>query len=403
MRYLTNKLIAHRNLLIFILLNYLDKFIVFSLPLLVLYISKDQQIYNNIEYIFSIAGILISFIDLGIGSYLFYGFKETEDKANYIIKIKQYFGLILIIYEIIALILIPLYFIFNGIGILLPFIFIRALYLLFVNFYSSYYRLKDSPSLIFWLSIPANLLSVLLILILKHLSDFTLFCFFAPQLLVLCIGTYYFIVRQQKIKLKELKQFFSKTLIYSWPIIINVSLVAYIGNFGKIYAYNYLNSDEMYQISYTLRISLIIQMAHASIIAFYSKSIYEDKNNKINSEILKKYLFFLFIAVLLFLGFILLLNQLEIVKPIRLNVANFLIVVYTVLWCLRSYVEMYLGKHNKNRIILLFSIISSIFFSGYILIFGINNFLQLSIIMVITAIFSFILTIYYLNKLQLSN
>lgn len=397
MKYLVNKLVNHKHLLLFTFLNYIDKLISFSLPLFVLYISKSQLLYNDIEYIFSIASILVVFFDLGLNTYYFFGYKESTSKDLYIENVKQYFTLSIIFYQILGLLLILTCLIIQQGNFLIPFVIIRILYLLVQSFYSSYFRLNDKPSHIYWLSIPVNLFAFIILFLLKDISSTLLFWIFLPQLLLLWILTYYFIIKRQKIVLNEIKSFFIKALKYSWPIIINVSMVTFINNFGKIYAYNYLSSDEMYQISYVLRISLIIQMAHVSIIAFYSKSIYIDIENKINITIFKKYVFFMFIAVLLLIGFILGINKINYVKPITINLASLLIIVYTILWCFRSYFEMYMGKYNKNKLILLFSIIATLIYTGYILILGIDNFLQLSIIMLLSGAISFILSVCYLK------
>lgn len=383
----------------FTLFNYVDKFIAFSLPLVVLYISKDKSIYNNIEYIFSIASIIVVFFDFGFNTYLFYGYKESADKANFLVDTKQYFNLYLIFYLIIAIVFLPIFFVFENGEFILFFVFARLLYLFSISFYSSFFRLDDKPSLIYWLSIPVNLSSILLLFLFKDFSNLILLTFFIPQILLLCI---LIIINTPKLfslsidKINDFKIFLIKTLKYSWPILINVTLIAYVNNFGKIYAYNYLNSDEMYQISYVLRISLIIQMAHASIIAFYSKSIYEEKGVKINMDIFKKYCLFLFVAVILFFAFIFILNKTTIVDPIKLNWASIFIIVYTLVWCIRSYLELYYGKFNENKMILLFSVLSTTLYTSFLIFFGISNFFQLSLLMMISAIFSFILTAYYL-------
>ncbi|NDP22194.1 MAG: hypothetical protein GZ091_14100 [Paludibacter sp.] len=392
-----NTINHHKQLLIFTLLNYIDKFIAFSLPLVVLYISKNQQIYNDIEYIFSIASIAVVFFDLGINTYYFYGFKESDSRIEYIEKVREYFSVLLMFYEIIGLLILPIFFFYKPTSFIFIFVYIRLLYLLYVSFSASYYRLKDKPSFVYWLSIPVNLLSLVALYLFRNISNSVLFGFFAPQFILLFVGSYFYIKNKVKIDFKKLITFLTETLKYSWPILINISMIAYINNFGKIYAYNYLSSNDMYQISYVLRISLIVQMAHSSIIAFYSKAIYEDKNYEINKEIFKKYSLLIFLAVVLFFCFILGLNLTKIVKPISINLASFLIVLYTIVWCYRSYFEMYFGKYNKNKIVLLFSIISTTVYTGYIVFFGIGNFLQLSILMLLTALISFISLFLYLR------
>lgn len=403
MNYLIAKLKQHQSLLNFTFLNYIDKFIAFSLPLGVLYFYKDQNIYNDIEYVFSVASIFVIFLDFGINTYYFYGFKESKDRSSFIEKVRHYFGISIVMYMIIGLLLFPISFFFKQVNFLIFFVCIRILYLLFLNFHASYFRLKDSPSKIYWYSIPINLLTIALVVVLKNTSNSILFWFFIPQLLLLCISSYYFIRFIKFIDVKEFKLFMKEAILFSWPIILNVSLIAYVGNFGKIYAYNYLSSDEMYQISYTLRISLIIQMAHTSIISFYSKAIYEDDSSSFNFNILKKYIIFLSVALFLFFGFILIMNQLKIVTPINLDVANLLIVIYTLLWCFRSYIELYFGKHNKNKVILIISVVSTSLFTGYILIFGVKDIMQITLLMATTATFSFLITMYNLKQIITMN
>ncbi len=76
----------YRHLLRYVALNYIDKLIVFVLPLAVLFVTGDEAQYNDIEYILSAAGILVPLTGVA-AMYSFYGFSRCDDRVRYLRKL----------------------------------------------------------------------------------------------------------------------------------------------------------------------------------------------------------------------------------------------------------------------------------------------------------------------------
>ena len=66
----------------FTFLNVLDKFIAYITPLLLLHFLDDTNLYNTIEFIYSIALIINIFIDFGTRGYMTYSLGSTKIKRN---------------------------------------------------------------------------------------------------------------------------------------------------------------------------------------------------------------------------------------------------------------------------------------------------------------------------------
>lgn len=69
----------NKGLFKFMALSYLDKAIIFLLPLLVFQFFKDQQGYVSIEYIYSVTTVIIPLIDLGLSGYFFYAYRNSKN------------------------------------------------------------------------------------------------------------------------------------------------------------------------------------------------------------------------------------------------------------------------------------------------------------------------------------
>ena len=384
-------------LLRFTFFNYLDKLIIFSLPLVVLFLTKDQKIYNDIEYIFSISAILSVVVDLGLRNYLFYGYRQSNNKDEFIIETKNYFLIItycLLLLSFLTGLVISFY---NTVLVLLAgYICVRTLYLFYTGYYSIYFRLIDKPSLIFLFTTPVNFISIVLVFLFcgKH-PNIALVLLFVPQLILLfsCILS---LNNLKKLKFINLIKFIKTSLAYSWPIIINLTLISYINNLAKIYAFNYMSPDDMYQISYIFRISMIIQIVHASVSAFYAKKVYMDTSPGINWRVFWIYSFFIAIATLAAIIFTIGINFIGIIKEVKINSAFIMILMFTLMWCFQAYFEMYYGKYNKNRMILLFSLISSLLYTGTILNLSNKNVISLSFLLMVIGILSLCMTVIYL-------
>lgn len=382
----------HKSLLIYTILNYIDKFVIFTLPLIILYITKDVQVYNNIEYIFSVANITIVILEIG-RIYLFYGYKIAENREIFLQKAKNYFLFLQLIYSIAGLILWPFISqLESPLGILYYYIVIRCLYMLFINFYNSYFRLVETPSRIFLYSIPINIITIILIYLFFRLKwGITLEMFFLPQCMVSLGSVLLFLFRFKWKWTLGLISYIRDGILFAWPIILNALIVSFVNNYGKIYAYNFLSESEMYSFSYVLRIAMIIQMAHASVLAYYSKEIYISVKKGFDKSILQLYSLFIGIAVILSVIFILTFNRFLSTEQIRIDVTFFLILLYVLLWCFQAFFEIYYNKTNNNKFILLYSLIGGGVYLLLILGLGVKGIKSLSIYMLISVLVNFVL------------
>ena len=135
----------------------------------------------------------------------------------------------------------------------------------------------------------------------------------------------------------------------------------------------------MYNFSYIMRISLVIQMAHSSLMAFYGKELFV---SGYSIAFYKKYSFIMIIAfamsVLIIYGF-----NFYIKEKLTINLTTYLILLYTLIISYAASIEGFFARINKNRIILMVSIISSILFCLSILVFVKDDLKSLALCMVI--------------------
>lgn len=381
---------VHRELLKYTIFNYIDKFMVFVLPMVVLFLTKDTKIYNDIEYIFSVANLSVTVLEIG-RLYLFYGYKISGDRTLFLIKAKNYFLFIQLLYSLLGICIYPFISALQSpIGSLYIFILIRSLYILFINFFNSYFRLVGSPSRIFWFSIPVNVISVILIYsCLKW--GLTLEMFFLPQCLISLGSVLLFLFRFRWEWTVGLISYIKRGLLYAWPSILNVLIVSFVNNYGKIYAYNFLSESEMYNFSYIFRIVMIIQMTHASVLAYYSKEIFTNEKKGLDKSILKLYSLFIGMAVVLSVIFILIFNRFFATKQVRIDIVFFLILFYVLLWSFNAFFEIYYNKTNNNKFILLFSLIGGGVYLLLLFGLGVKGIKSLSIYMLISVSINFIL------------
>lgn len=381
---------VHRELLKYTIFNYIDKFMVFVLPMVVLFLTKDTKIYNDIEYIFSVANLSVTVLEIG-RLYLFYGYKISGDRTLFLIKTKNYFLFIQLLYSLLGICIYPFISALQSpIGSLYIFILIRSLYILFINFFNSYFRLVGSPSRIFWFSIPVNVISVILIYsCLKW--GLTLEMFFLPQCLISLGSVLLFLFRFRWEWTVGLISYIKRGLLYAWPSILNVLIVSFVNNYGKIYAYNFLSESEMYNFSYIFRIVMIIQMTHASVLAYYSKEIFTNEKKGLDKSILKLYSLFIGMAVVLSVIFILIFNRFFATKQVRIDIVFFLILFYVLLWSFNAFFEIYYNKTNNNKFILLFSLIGGGVYLLLLFGLGVKGIKSLSIYMLISVSINFIL------------
>jgi O-antigen/teichoic acid export membrane protein len=137
----------------------------------------------------------------------------------------------------------------------------------------------------------------------------------------------------------------------------------YIANYGKIHALDNMSLDDGTLLSLTQRFSMLIQLTHASVLAFMIKEMYVTGNVKeIQKGILYKYLLLLtastFVVLVIIMGYLVYYDY-ELSNIVFIVLA---ITIYTYIWCITSYLETYYSRENKNSIKLYLAIINGFFF-----------------------------------------
>ena len=396
-----------RKIADFFFLTYLDKGLSFALPLGILFIIKDKSLYSYIEVIFSYASIVMVLLEFGLSNFLFYGYKHAAQPDEFIRRSQSYFKCLLTVYFILIVILLAS----GGLGknddlLMISLIGIRSLFMLFTNFYSGVFRLQDHPSAIYKYTVLVNLFSFGIIC-LSFIADlpFKLFSFFLPPLLLVAALSFRFLFFEiRSFNFSGFFPFVKQALSFSWPIILNVLAMAFIGNYAKIYAFANMPPAEMVQMSYILRMGLLIQLTHSAFSSYFSKTLFMNKSNVLDVVIFKKYSFVLFLSAVLLLLVILASNFVfrELINvPLNLPTAFFML--YIITWCYIGYLEIYFGVLNANRRVFYYSVVSSLFYVALLKFGGEIDLFKLSFFMFLTGIFNLVLVLAGLKKLGVFN
>lgn len=342
-----------KGLRIYIIVSYLDKLLFFLIPFSILILTKNNLLYNDVEYIFSIALLLSSLLEGGLRIYMFYYINVVKSSEINISDINVFYDFHLLIIVSLSIIIILIAYIYHYSILLISYIAIRSLILMLFNFYSYYYRIKNYAVKAFLFSIPLNLVCLLIIIIYKE--QYNLYLLFLPQFIFLFI---YLVIRIKKIlKIDLIKyiSYFKKSFFYSWPILINVVLVNLLSQYSKIYTYNFLSSSDMTLLSFILRLLVIIQLAHSSIIAYFSNDFYSFNKQGLIAKIFKKYSLFIFLASTFTIIIYIITLKLNLISNSNWF-SFFLLLFYMIIWCFQSYYDLYFGKNNLNKIILIISV-----------------------------------------------
>ena len=385
----------------FTFLNVLDKLVAYITPLLLLYFFDDKNLYNTIEFIYSISLILNIIIDFGTRGYMTYSFRFYKNKKKYTFKIIKIFNLLLVIY-IFFFSLIALFinkFTFVDLAIIY-FIFIRAIYLCIINIYRAYFRINTNPSYIYAWSIPVQLVTAFVIMVLYSLDvGINLNYFFLSTLAFLI-----FYIFRLFIKYEITFVFFDtlvllvKSIKYYWAIILSSSISIIIGNYAKVYSFINLTDLETTKISFLLRTLMVIQLIHGSYTAFNLKKIFSNSKKNFSKKLFIDYLFLIIIcSVVIILIIPAYSNYLNLNFELDLIFIN--LYLYIIFWCLAAYFEQYINKFNKNIFILHNYLISVLVYFMAILYFESTTLLSLSIAMLFSSMIYLILTLIRIKKL----
>jgi O-antigen/teichoic acid export membrane protein len=398
------KIKLEKNFIIYSSLNFLEKFLAYVAPLLVLKLIGNQKIYNNIEFIYSLGLILNIFFDFGIRGFLIYSFRFKNNIYKYTFESFKFLNSILILYIIVFGIFYFFSFNFFLDFIIISLIFFRAIYLLIVNFLRVLFRIINKPIQIFFYSLIANLaVCILIFYFFYSKTAFKIEIFFFPFLLFILIYYFYFLLTKNfEIKINKLIIFISKSIKYYWPLMI-ISLVSiFIGNFVKIFSYFALGDNEMTRISIYLRYLLIIQLAHASFSSFFLRKNFETKKKIINKNLFTQYLF-----IIVFFSIFVILTMPVISNFINFKYDKFDLIflslnLYILMWCISAYLEQFLNKYNQNKYILKFHLVSLVVYFSIFLINYEDKLLLLSLSMLLSTFTYFVLILLHLKKFKFS-
>ncbi len=356
----------HQGLINYTILNYFDRFLTFAIPLAVLYLFQNKLIYNDLEYIYSVAAIAAIIIELGVRNYFLYAYRESSNREQLVHHVKSLFLFQFLVYSVLSLIILATVgFVTANLTFIYFYIIVRTLSTYLISFFTIYYRLVDKPSRVFMISLSLNISTILLLLAAKYyFHEINLMYLFVMQFVLCLAAVLYFLTTKAHIAIGDFLNHAKPALKYSWPIILNLFLFMGINNFGKLYARNFLGTEDMFQISFIQRLALFIQLAHLSASSYYSKSIFISPVNKVDRKVLTLYSGMIFSSVA---AVFIILTALHAIKPemaVNIGWITIFIIGYTMVWCYTAYFELYVNRLNMNKYILLFSGISVLSFWG---------------------------------------
>lgn len=389
------------------LLSYFDKAVIFLLPILVLQLFKDQTVYLSIEYIYSITIVIIPFLDLGLVGYIYYIYRNKRNKRAIVQQVNKVFHIVYISCFCLGLILILVHHLIFPIDEHIVYIVTRAIFMSTFAFFSSYYRLINKPHRVLFVTISANVISLLFLFVFVALDlEFELWLIFIGQILFCVIyffkTTRFLILKWSKYYKKlEVVKLVKAALLFSWPTILQVFIMMYIANYGKINALDKMSLDDGVLLSLTQRFSMVIFLTHTSFLAFFTKDLYSDIGlYSINKAIFLKYLFFLMSSVAFVFSIIFgyLIYNLEDYNLKRSISITLLLIAHTFLSCVYSYFELYYGRENRNVLKLYLAIFLGILFVVILNILKIEFLEKLALAMFVSIFATFILNLIILYK-----
>lgn len=384
----------HKELFRFTFLSYVDKAFAFLLPLLVLYVYKDKAVYNSIEYVYSVASIAMVPFRCDFGAFYFY--KESADRQRFLAVYRRATNIMLLVmFTVSSLSVAAWHFADSRITLAMGFCIVaRMACLIYQTHETAHYRLVDRASRILEISIMISVASLLIVFLAFTAGIGVLIPFFVMGLAVPMIACAKNLGNGDEVGAKELLAFFKMSYTYSWTLIINYILGVFVANFCKIYAFNRLSEEEMYVFSYTVRISLIMQLAYASIVAFYSKRLYL---TGYTPRIVAAYLMYMLLGAIGCLVFLTLLNSFT-NFAVPVSACTYIILAYNFVYYSAAFMETFFNKRNRNSYILSATAISVAIFIAMITLLDTTNLLYISTAMLI---FAAIRLLFYSVKIRL--
>lgn len=381
----------------FMALNYLDKALIFLTPMFILFLFESDKLYVELESIYSLAIVLIPILDLGMSGFAFYEYKHKEKDVN---KLLSRFGrYYLLLFAIsIAHVGFNYFFLSSTLYILVN---IRCLYTIAITFLSSYFRLNDKPKFAVYFSLIVSVFNCLAILMVFLLGeDIFLEILFIGQAAFITIFTV--ILFRKYLCLSNLSDsisFLKRSVIFAWATMFQVFLNMYVANYAKIHGVKEMAVEEASLFSQVQRFAMLIHLTHVGVLAYMSKELFLENEKDVSRDKLKKYLSILVVSTIGVFGMIML-NYFRIDTSLeRYMLIVACIVVYTLLWCVYSYLELFFGRENKNYLKLIISVVGAIvFFVTIYLPFDWDLSLKFGFGMVFSAVSMLILSVFILYK-----
>lgn len=377
--------VNNKSFITYIAVVYIDKAIYFLLPMLVLYAYNDKLRYNEVEYICSISNIIVPFLTF-ISSYAFYGYKIADDKGHFI---EQYINFS----SISAILVSSLTFVgcitakklgVKGVESVELYVALRTGFYLYVQYLNGYYRLIDKPVKAVMCSILVNCLSAAILVLFRLLGiGQALNAFFIPETVFAVVALHFIFKSDASFTLPKYWDFILRSIRFAWPIVISSGAVAFVTNYGKVYAFNFLSQNEMYSFSFVMRLVMLIQMAHSAVVSFFSKDLYLNGYTK---KFIIYYSFTVFCSVSGSFVVMLLYNKFFAKQIIPIDSTVLLIFLYTILHLLGTVFEIDFGRNNKNIYILIFSLCACAVYMILVFAVGVTNTTTLAAYMIAYAL-----------------
>ena len=248
-------MIFDKKFLIFNILNILDKFLIFFIPLIPLLFLQDKSLYNQIEYIYSISLIIYIFCDGGIKNFSLVFYRTSENKKKFLDNNYKFVNTISIYYFCFIIIFILCLTYINEYKALYIFILFRVLLLININYHKIHFSLKNKQKNILYLSLLVSISTVgYLILRFYFFENIKIFDYFLFNIIILSLFLIYNVSKKYLLGFKKILKIFKKSLSFSYPLLLNALIFLFIMHFVKIYSYNYLSENEMTQISFVTRV-----------------------------------------------------------------------------------------------------------------------------------------------------
>lgn len=378
------KRIASNNkpFLEYVFFTYLDKGLYFILPILILRVAGSRETYNLVEYVLSVTNILAAFL-IFISSYAFYGYTKADDKDKFASLYRDYTSISTVLVGIGVLVIAKLcsYIGIKGADSVELYISVRMMFSVFVQCINNYYRLIDRPIKGLSYSIIINFISVIMVLLFRNgPPEKMLDAFFATNIISGAVAVYFWAKSKNEIKISEYINYIKTTIVFAWPIVINCTVVAFLENYGKVYAYNFLSTGEMYAFSFVLRLSVIMQLAHGAVVSFFSKDLYL---KGYTVKFIKNYVLSVAMSLAGLMALIVVYNHIYSSMAIMIDVSFCLILTYTLLHMVGGVLEVNFNRQNKNKYILMVSLVSCAIYLGLIFIAGVSSTLELALYMAV--------------------